>query len=171
MASIVKATETDVQLLTGMGKITFIESHGTSAAPEEINQYVNEKYTPEVITREVTDPKNIYHIIYHDKQPAGFSKIIFNVPYKDISQQNVTKLERIYLLKEFYGLQLGNELFHFNLSLSKNEHQAGMWLYVWKENHRAFAFYEKLGFKIIGDGDFRLTPTHANPNYIMFLQY
>jgi len=171
MASIIKATEGDVQLLVELGKITFIESHGTSAAPGEITHYINEKYNSEVIRQELTDPKNIYYIIYHNKQPAGFSKIILNVPYHGISKQNVTKLERLYLLKEFYGLQLGNELFHFNLELSRNEDQAGMWLYVWKENHRAIIFYEKLGFNIIGDGDFRLTPTHANPNYIMFLQY
>lgn len=171
MASIIKATGSDAQLLADIGKITFIESHGTSAVPEEINTYVNEKYNPDVLRQELTDPKNIYYILYHEEQPAGFSKIILNVPYPGIEQKNVTKMERIYLLKEFYGLQLGNELFNFNLELSRNASQAGMWLYVWEENHRAIAFYEKLGFKVIGDGDFKLTPTHSNPNYIMFLKY
>jgi len=171
MASIIKATEDHAQLLADIGKVSFIESHGTSAVPEEINKYVTEKYNPDVLKQELTGPKNIYYILYHDKQPAGFSKIIFNVPHPDIPQQNVTKLERIYLLKEFYGLKLGNELFNFNLELSKNKDQAGMWLYVWEENYRAIAFYEKLGFKVLGSGDFKLTPTHSNPNYIMFLQY
>ena len=171
MASIIKATGSDAQLLANIGKVTFIESHGTSAVADEINTYVNEKYNPDVLRLELDDPKNIYYILYHDKQPAGFSKIILNVPYPAITQKNITKLERIYFLKEFYGLKLGNELFNFNLELSRNADQAGMWLYVWEENHRAIAFYEKRGFKIIGDGDFKLTPTHSNPNYIMYLKY
>lgn len=46
-----------------------------------------------------------------------------------------------------------------------------MWLYVWKGNDRAIQFYKKAGFKIVGDGFFRLTDTHANPNWQMFLRY
>jgi len=171
MTSIYKATEDDVSLLAEIGKVTFIESHGSSAAPEEIDKYVNEKYNPDVLGKELIDSKNIYHLIYHDKKAAGYSKIIFDSQHKDIPQKNVTKLERIYLLKEFYDLKLGAELFTFNLALSKNNNQAGMWLIVWEENHRAIAFYKKAGFTIIGKGDFCLTQTHSNPNYRMFLQY
>ena len=55
--------------------------------------------------------------------------------------------------------------------LSRELGQDRMWLYVWKENHRALRFYEKAGFQIVGDGLFRLTATHANPNWQMFLRY
>ena len=57
------------------------------------------------------------------------------------------------------------------MNLSKQNNQAGMWLYVWKENHRALAFYKKKGFIIVGDGLFRLTDEHSNPNWQMYLQY
>ena len=171
MASITKATVEDVRLLVDIGRASFIESHGSSAAEQEINTYVNEKYNSEVLHQELSDPKNIYYVIYHDEQPAGFSKIVLDSPRKEIKQSNVTKLERIYLLKKFYGLKLGAELFNFNLSLSTNNNQSGMWLLVWEKNERAIAFYCKVGFTIIGKGDFRLTQTHSNPNYLMYLQY
>lgn len=80
-------------------------------------------------------------------------------------------MERIYLLKEFYGLQLGLELFQFNVNLSKSNGQKGMWLFVWKENKRAVNFYQKMGFKIIGEHDFRISPNHTNPNHQMLLLY
>ena len=46
-----------------------------------------------------------------------------------------------------------------------------MWLYVWKGNERALTFYERAGFHIVGDGWFRLTAEHANPNWQMYLPY
>jgi ribosomal protein S18 acetylase RimI-like enzyme len=169
--AIIKPTADHIPILADISRRTFIESHGHSASKENIDEFVNGRYNQEEVARELSDPANIYHMIYHKDQPAGFSKIIYNSPYKNIAQQNVTKLERIYLLKEFLGFKLGAELFDFNLRLSKDNDQAGMWLYVWKENHRAISFYDKAGFKIVGEGDFRLTATHSNPNHIMFLEY
>lgn len=171
MTSIVKAKGEDFQLLADIGKISYIESHGSSAKAADINMYLNEKYNYKVFKDELRDVNNIYHIIYHDNQPAGYSKIILNTPHSDIPIKNVTKLERLYLLKEFYGLKSGFELFNLNLELSKASNQAGMWLFVWKENHRAISFYKKMEFEIIGSYDFKLTETHSNPNHFMFLKY
>lgn len=171
MTLIVRANQDDCKLLAEIGKISFVESHGNSATDTDINTYVNSNYTNAVFKQELSDSKNIYHIIYHNNQPAGYSKIIFNSPHQKIQMKNVTKLERLYLLKEFYGLKLGYELFKFNIELSKQNNQAGMWLFVWKENHGAVNFYKKTKFQIIGSHDFKLTETHSNPNHQMLLMY
>lgn len=169
--NIKKASLEDSAILTEIGRTSFIESHGHSASEADINNYVNRVYTENVFSSELSDPKNIYHIIYHQNKTAGYSKIIFNSPHPNIETNEITKMERIYLLKEFYGLQLGLELFQFNVDLSKSEEQKGMWLFVWKENKRAVNFYQKMGFKIIGEHDFRISPNHTNPNHQMLLLY
>jgi len=171
MTSIIKATPKDFRLLADIGKQTFIESHGESAAKKDIDAYVNEKNSSDFFRHELTDSKNIYHIIYYNDTPAGYSKIILNNPHENILPRNVTKLERLYLLKQFYELKLGLELLKFDVSLSQNNNQAGMWLFTWKENARAINFYLKNGFKIIGSYDFKLSETHSNPNHHMFLEY
>ncbi len=171
MTSISKAGTKDFRILADIGKQSFIESHGSSASVSDINAYVNAKYTNDALKEELSNPENIYHIIYHNQQPAGYSKIIFNASHSTIQPENVTKLERLYLLKEFYGLKSRFELFQFNIELSKQNNQSGMWLFVWKENHMAVSFYEKAGFSIIGSHDFKLTETHSNPNHLMFLKY
>ena len=171
MTSIVRANEQHAALLADLGRTSFVESHGHSASMATINRYVDEKYNTEVLKAELADPENIYHIIYHGQEPAGFSKIIFDATHPNIPGKNVTKLERIYLLKAFLGLHLGLQLFKFNLELSQQNNQTGMWLFVWKENRRALQFYEKAGFKVVGNYDFKLTETHSNPNYQMLLTY
>lgn len=171
MSSIVRATAADSKLLAGIGRETFIESHGGSAAKHDIDAYINEKYSEAFLRDELADKKNIYYLIYYKKQPAGYSKIVMDCPHPIIPQQNVTKLERLYLLKTFYELKLGQELMGFNIALARAYKQAGMWLFVWKQNSRAVNFYSKAGFKIIGSYDFQVSATHSNPNHHMLLEF
>lgn len=171
MNSIVKASEKDAQILSEIATVTMIESHGHSAKAEDINNYIREKYSVDIFKEELSNEKNIYYFIYHDGSLAGYSKIVFNAPYEQSEMKNITKLDRLYLLKKYYDLKLGAELFQFNIDLSKKNDQTGMWLYVWKENPRAVNFYIKKGFVITGSYDFQLSATHSNPNHQMFLKY
>ncbi len=169
LVSIRKATEEDAPLLAAIAAASFTESHGHSAPAADIQAYVEEKYNPAVLQQELQDPNNIYHILYYQEQPAGYSRIIFNAPYPESPEQNICKLERLYLLKAFYKLQLGTALFAFNVNLMKENKQAGAWLYVWKDNRRAVQFYQQAGFVINGSHDFQISATHSNPNHRMLL--
>lgn len=171
MTSIIRATPADLQLVAEIGKISFTESHKKSAEAKVINSYLDALYSFESFAADLQNPKNLYHLLYHNGEAVGYSKIILNAPHANIPGAHVTKLERIYLLEKFYDLKLGKELFEFNLNLSKTNNQTGMWLFVWKENKRAIRFYEKAGFVIVGSHNFHLAESHSNPNHHMFLKY
>lgn len=171
MTSIVKANENDAYLLSEIATLTFIESHGSSAGSEDINRYMAENYNTDVLKEELGDSKNIYHLLYYDDEVAGYSKIVLNDPYTNSKIENITKMERLYLLKKFYNLNLGSVFFEFNIDLAKENNQAGVWLFVWKENQRAVRFYKKKGFIIIGSHEFKISKTHSNPNHQMFLRF
>lgn len=170
MVSIVKAGRKDSSLLSEIAIQTFIESHGNSARPEDISAYIAAKYSEAIFEKELFDKKNNYHFIYYSNRVAGYSNLILNFPYQGSELTNIAKLERIYLLQEFYNLKLGAEFFQFNIDLAKQNDQKGIWLFVWKENQRAVNFYKKFGFVIIGSYDFKISETHSNPNYQMFLE-
>ena len=171
MTSIVRASVEDSELLSKLGKTTFVESHGKSASKEHIETYVNLKYSQKAIETELQNSYNIFYMLYHNEKAIGYSKIILNVPDEKIPFKNVTKLERFYVLQDYHNLKLGWELFNYNLIYSKNQQQAGMWLYTWTENQKAINFYTKAGFKIIGNYDFKITETHSNPNYQMLFTF
>jgi ribosomal protein S18 acetylase RimI-like enzyme len=171
MNSIRRANITDSYLIAAIAETSFIESHGHSASPGEIASYVTAKFNINTVEEELKNTQNVFHIIYNNEQPAGYSKIIFNHAYPVIENKYVTKLERLYLLKEFYDLKLGAALFDFIIDLSKQAGQQGIWLYVWKENERAVKFYKKAGFVIFDHADFKISETHSNPNYIMYLAF
>lgn len=170
MVSFERAENSQAHLLSEIAGITFIESHGRSAPPEDINNFITQKYNPDTFTAQLINTKNNYYLVYYQNRLAGFSNIIYNFPYADSKIHNIAKLERIYILKEFYDLKLGYHLFEFNRNLAKTNNQKGIWLFVWKENERAIKFYKKNGFEVIGNFDYKISETHSNPNYQMFLK-
>ncbi|UMB53012.1 GNAT family N-acetyltransferase [Lutibacter sp. A64] len=171
MIKIIKANVKDAKLIAEIGKKTFCESHGISASKADINAFVSEKYTKEALVKQLENSKNNYHLIYYNNKLAGFTNLELNCSNTNIEAKNVSKLDRFYLLKEFYGQKLGLKLFQFNLEISKKHKQKGMWLAVWVENKRAINFYQKAGFKIVGKYDFQISKTHSNPNHIMYVAF
>ena len=171
MYTIIKATLKDAQLLSIIGKAAFLVAHGHSAPKKDIDNYVSQNFNEENFKKELSDVKNEYYLIYSDAKIAGYSKVILNSKNENISSENITLLSRLYLLEAFYGLNLGKELFNFNVNLSKENNQKGIWLAVWVENQRAISFYEKRGFIKVGKFDFKISETHYNPNHIMYLAF
>ena len=123
MISFEKADKSHAHLLSEIAGLTFIESHGHSAKPEDINNFITQKYNPYVFGAELINTKNNYYLVYYQNRLAGFSNIICNFPYADSKIENIAKLERIYILKEFYDLKLGHHLFEFNRELARTNNQ------------------------------------------------
>jgi diamine N-acetyltransferase len=171
MISITKATAADAELVAAIATQSFTESHGHSAAPEDIQHYVTEKYNRYTLETELKDTKNKYRIICVDGKAAGYSKILLDTPYENSPIARMAKLERIYLLKEYYGMQAGSALFDHTIGFAKAAQQEAVWLFVWEENDRAIRFYKKKGFVIIGSYDFPISATHSNPNHQMLLGF
>ena len=163
------ATEEDYQAIVHIGRVSVEEAHRESTSAENLKVYIDSHYSDDAIKEELTDPVNIYHIVNYNGRPVGFSKIILNAVHPDIAAKNVTKLDRIYVLKEFHNLKLGLELLKFNTRLAENNNQSGLWLYTWVGNTRAINFYLKTGFKIIGSHKFYVTETYYNMNHHMLL--
>lgn len=158
-------------MLASVGGKSLLESHGHSAPMEIMQAYVDRSFSEEACRAELGDEQNLFWAVFSNGEPAGYFKIICNVPHPSVPLQPVTKLERLYLLKEYYGLKLGHGLLVQAIDLSKAAGDRGMWIEVWKKNDRALRFYEKEGFETVGESRFVLTETRANPIWVMVLPY
>ena len=170
MISIKRATANDYRPIVDIGTVAVGEAHRESTTADNLNSYLQKHYNDDAIKAELEDQDNIYHIIWYNDKPAGFSKIELNVKEAAIEADNITKLDRIYLLKEYFGLKLGWELLNFNIQIAKENNQSGIFLYTWTGNNRAVDFYLKTGFTILGSHKFYVTETHYNLNHLMFLE-
>ncbi|WP_207496962.1 GNAT family N-acetyltransferase [Aridibaculum aurantiacum] len=171
MISFSPLTPADAPLLAQIGGTSLLESHGHSQPIEIMQAYVNRSFNEKACRAELENEQNIFSAVYYNNQPAGYYKIIYKFPHPAVSLKGVTKLERLYLLKEFYDLKLGHHLLEQAIKQSKAAGDKGMWLEVWTGNDRAIRFYQKKGFEMVGETEFRLTATHTNPAWVMLLQY
>lgn len=171
MIEIKKATVKDAALLAKISVASFIPAHGHSAPKNVIDSYILKNFSEESFMKELSNKKLEYYLLLYKGEVAGYSKIILNTGNENLKEKNVTKMERLYLLKEFYNLGLGKALLDFNIALAKENNQAGIFLFVWIENLKAFTFYKKRGFVKIGDYDFVLSPEKVNPNHVLYLEF
>jgi diamine N-acetyltransferase len=165
-----KPSAADIVELTKVAITTFRQSHGHSSPEEDLENYISQNFTEANFLAEIQNPLNDYHLLIVENKIVGYSKIRLNHSIEGYDQ-NITKLERIYLLEEVHGSGLGKVFFDFNVSISKDAGQKGIWLYVWVDNHRAIKFYNKMGFEIVGSYDFAISKTHSNPNHQMYLSF
>ena len=163
------ATSEDARMLAALGRRAFVESHGASASEDVIDAYVSEAYSVSSIENSLKNHQEIFYVLFCDGVPAGYSKFVLNTACPDRPGKHALKLDRLYFVQEFNGMGLGKILLEYIIAQARKENQEGIWLYVWTENIRAFRFYEKSGFIIVGKYDFHLSPEHANPNHCMWM--
>ncbi len=171
MIEIVTATIKDAALIVKIGAQSFIESHGRSASEKDITNYVAGKFTIEQIESEFSNANAIFKLAIYNNETVGYSKLVLNCPNPAIEEQTVCKLERLYVVESHLDKKIGQPLFDLNIELAKAHQQKGIWLYVWTGNARALRFYEKQGFKIAAETSFKISETHSNPNYWLYLQF
>ena len=170
MIVIKKAVAKDYKIIAAIGNVSVEQAHRGSCSAEELHEYISNHYNDAALIEELANAANDYHILYYNEQPVGFSKIELNAPHLNIEKHEVAKLDRIYILSDYFNLKLGAELMKFNIGFAKQHHQSGIWLFTWVGNERAINFYLKAGFKKIGSHYFQVTPTRSNLNHHMYLE-
>ena len=159
----------EVSILTEIGRLTFIESHGHSAGADDITTYLKKAFNLISLEKEVSDTQNQFYFIENENGIVGYLKFRINNPHHFVPDLNSCKLERIYILKQYTNLGMGTQALRFVMDQVKQFAQSKIYLYVWIENIPAMQFYKKMGFQIVGNEDFKISETHSNPNNILVL--
>ncbi len=157
----------EVESLAQLSRKTFIESHGHSADEKDIQAYADLNFSLKKLSADLQDSRIFFNKVYVNDQIAGYSKLIINEPNALTPITPLAKFERLYLLKDFYGLGLGEKLLNHNIEIARIHKQKGLWLFVWTENDKGLRFYQKNNFKSIGKYNFKISEQHSNPNFVM----
>ncbi|WP_103068484.1 GNAT family N-acetyltransferase [Aquimarina sediminis] len=143
--------------LLEIGRQTFYDAFGPPHNTEEdINGYLNEKFTIDTITKELQNPNSKFYFALINKQIAGYIKINSNDAQTELVKGNALEIERIYVVKEHQGKKIGQLLFQKTLDIAKENAVEFIWLGVWEKNPGAIKFYERNGFKSFDKHQFTL---------------
>jgi ribosomal protein S18 acetylase RimI-like enzyme len=160
MYTIRKAKESDFEILSELGVVTYSESHGEYIENKnDLLKYNTMAFSVEKLKTDLTNETILFHIILVNNLPVGYSKLVLDAKHESITSKKTCRLERIYILKEFIPLKIGQPLLNLAIEKAKALNYKSMWLSVYIKNERAIRFYEKNEFKTVGELNFNVNGT------------
>ena len=146
----------EIEKLQNIGRRTFKESFGDENSDSDMKRYLNEKFNSEKIKSELINPNSTFYFAETGRSIVGYLKLNKGDAQTENTNENALEIERIYVLKEFQGKQVGQMLFDKSLQVARLNHVDYLWLGVWEKNARAIKFYAKNNFKRFGEHVFEL---------------
>lgn len=146
----------EIQQLQTIGRNTFYETFSGDNSEENMTVYLDGKFAIDKLTAELSNPDSKFYFAHIDDKILGYLKVNFAEAQTELNDKEGLEIERIYVLKEFHGLKIGQLLYNQALQIAKDADLNYIWLGVWEENHKALSFYKKNGFVQFDKHIFRL---------------
>lgn len=141
-----KATVDDTQVVALLGRITFAAAFGDFWA-EHLQDYLAKTFSVAKISSSLRKENNVFFLAFADGLPVGYAKLKKHSPNENLADKSPAQLQKIYILPDFIGKRIGEELQNALFDeVSANKIET-LWLAVWDENPAGIRFYERHGFR------------------------
>jgi diamine N-acetyltransferase len=159
----------EVPLLSQIAKQTFYDTFTGTCTEEDMQVFLEQYYNLSQIKKELSNPDDFYFFAEADGVPVGYIRFMEdNSNFEVADQWKSLELKRLYVVKEFHGKGIAQQLMDFFLSFASRHQYQLVWLGVWEYNFRAQKFYAKYGFTDSGHKhDFPIGNTPQKDMYFL----
>ena len=154
--TIQRATDTDLIDLQSISKLTFCQAFEQFNTADDMQLYLENCLSTEQLSKEMEKAASSFFLAKIDDETIGYLKLNQGNSDKNNLQGQGLEIERIYVVEEYHGTGIGQELYVFAEEKAAELRATHLWLGVWEHNPRAIRFYEKLGFEPFGTQQFVL---------------
>lgn len=157
--SIARRNAATAAQLAELGRQTFQDTFAADNRPEDMAAYLAATFSPEKQLQELEDPNTVFLLVRMQQEVVGYAKLALNSvlgvePGKTPDQR--LEVERLYVREDWIGTGLGTTLMRRILEDARQKACRSVVLGVWEKNQRAIAFYQRFGFKVVGQHEFVL---------------
>lgn len=135
---------------------TFIDTYAVHNTPENMTNYMAESFSESRLNAELNSDDTHFYFAVSGPDIYGYLKLNFRSAQTNQTLGRACEIERIYVVKEFQGLQVGKALYEQAIKTAQISGAKWLWLGVWDQNKKAIGFYEKMGLEVFGRHDFTL---------------
>ncbi len=139
-----------LEVLVEVSKSTFRSAFEEQNNPDDFKTYLDQAFSKKRLCEEMANPNMHFYFVYLNGELAAYFKLNLNDAQTDVKREDSMELERIYVLDQFQGRQLGKHILNWVKSRASEYKKEFIWLGVWEKNERAIAFYERNGFSKFG---------------------
>lgn len=157
-----KVTLNEIDRLQNISRQTFYETYSAVNTKENMSRYLEENFSTERLSLELINEHTVFYFAIIESEVIGYIKLNFMEAQTEQGLNDTLEIERIYVLSEYHGKNVGQLLFQKAVSLAKEEQMDYVWLGVWEKNPKAIRFYEKNGFVAFGTHLFLLGEDEQN---------
>lgn len=154
MTDIRFASIADLDTIVKMSRETFSDTFAKDNTKENMDAYLDKAFDKQVIEKELRDDDCRYFLAIENGTPAGYAKL--KMGDERMLDETSLELERIYVVHQFQGKQIGAALLERCLEFAREGRFHWIWLGVWEKNIKAQSFYLKRGFEKFGEQIFEL---------------
>lgn len=151
-----KITSVDLTDLVKISRQTFTETFEEVNSEEDMQKYLSENLSEEQLQSELDNPESEFYFAENKDEILGYLKLNSGNSQTENKTENSIEIERIYVLKEFLRMKIGQLLLDHSIQIAKEKNAEFIWLGVWEHNERALKFYGKNGFEVYSKHDFVL---------------
>lgn len=180
-----RATPEDAEALSALASTCFIQTFGQLYSSEDLDRFIHEAYSPEVLRAELADPKHPTWLLFleeseadaavpgsADTHTASEGKLIgyvtvcpAHLPHPEVKEGD-GEVQRLYLLQEYQGGGRGSMMLRHAIDYLLADGPRPLWIGVFSENLGAQRLYGRHGFKLVGEYKF-MVGDHADREFIM----
>jgi diamine N-acetyltransferase len=146
----------DLAALQAIGRKTFVETFADSNSAENLAAYLEEGFSVDKLGAELRNENSQFYFALQKEEVIGYLKVNWGDAQSEKQDPHALEIERIYVLQQYHGTQVGALLYQQALAIAKARKAPYIWLGVWEENPRAIRFYQKQGFLEFGEHIFQL---------------
>jgi len=159
--SIRKCQAGDEGALSLVGQATFLETFAGVISGRDILEHCAREHSTDKYAAWLNDPASAVWIaeVEPGRAPVGYIVLTTpDLPLADLVPGDI-ELKRIYLLSRFHGKGIGRRLVDEARRYAATNERRRLLLGVYEGNTAAIAFYEKYGFRQIGERTFKVGAT------------
>jgi ribosomal protein S18 acetylase RimI-like enzyme len=146
----------EINALQKISKDTFVEAFSNQNTEENMRKYLEENLSIQQLTNELLNSDSSFYFARMDEKIIGYLKVNFGKAQTDFKEDDSIEIERVYVLSEFHGKDVGKKLLDKAIEISRKKNAKTLWLGVWEKNYKAILFYLKNGFLEFGKHPFIL---------------
>ena len=150
------AKSSDAASLAAIAERTFRDTFTVDNSEENINLHCARNFSVEIQNEEISDPQFTTLLAEYAGDLVGFAQLRLAHTTDCVKGDRPAELHRIYVLSEWHGRGVANELMRAVYAAAAQAGSDCIWLGVWERNLKAIAFYRKSGFSVVGDHAFVL---------------
>lgn len=134
-------------------KTVYIQVYGLEGVSFEFANFIDNRFSEAKIAKIISENPNQIFAAYYKENPVGVAEVLVDsiCPIRKIE---VAELGKLYVLERFYGMGIGFGLLNSVEKRLKLEGYNELNLEVYMNNKRAISFYERQGYRTLGEVDF-----------------